>query len=256
MNSIIPIYNRYQFQANGSNLFIHQRVPMMHSGNQISNASSISSAYYSSNESFYAVMAAAASLQVAMLNYDIGKKKHLQDEKRMFECNHCGNRYKRASTLNTHQMIHSNVRPFQCEYCGKRFRQKSDMKKHTFVHTGEKPHVCKICNKSFSQSSNLITHTRKHTGLKPYGCESCDKTYQRKIDLKRHFMTAHISEPLSKMRCPILSTALTTQSITECQIQRSLQTVKSWHMNKIGRMPDGRYDPIGQEIRRHEKFEH
>lgn len=59
---------------------------------------------------------------------------HLPVEARKYQCNICGKKFVRNSTLTIHKRIHSGVRPYECDVCSFSFKQKGDMKRHRMRH--------------------------------------------------------------------------------------------------------------------------
>ncbi|KAG9101726.1 hypothetical protein FRC06_002692 [Ceratobasidium sp. 370] len=53
---------------------------------------------------------------------------------------------------------------YECQYCGKRFNRPSSLKIHVNTHTGEKPYKCSFpsCGRRFSVMSNMRRHSRVH----------------------------------------------------------------------------------------------
>ncbi|QRV93360.1 C2H2 zinc finger [Ceratobasidium sp. AG-Ba] len=53
---------------------------------------------------------------------------------------------------------------YECQYCGKRFNRPSSLKIHVNTHTGEKPYKCSFpsCGRKFSVMSNMRRHSRVH----------------------------------------------------------------------------------------------
>ncbi|VEN48268.1 unnamed protein product [Callosobruchus maculatus] len=55
-------------------------------------------------------------------------------------------------------------RKYSCLECPRRFKRASHLARHQLVHSGEKPHECDLCHKMFSRHDKLKTHIKKmHT---------------------------------------------------------------------------------------------
>ena len=55
----------------------------------------------------------------------------------------------------------------ECNLCGKRFQRPSTLETHMYVHSGEKPFLCPFldCNKLFNARSNMLRHLKMHFKL-------------------------------------------------------------------------------------------
>ncbi|XP_064595243.1 transcription factor E4F1-like [Liolophura sinensis] len=87
----------------------------------------------------------------------LGDKPHI--------CEICGNKFKEASVLKTHMLIHTNERLFPCtvDGCSYSFKTKGSLTRHLRRHTGEKPYSCNLCGRSFSESGALTRHLKSRT---------------------------------------------------------------------------------------------
>ncbi|XP_033114405.1 gastrula zinc finger protein XlCGF7.1-like, partial [Anneissia japonica] len=129
-------------------------------------------------------------------------KKHVE-EKDEYECEHCGEEFKRKSNLEVHLMIHKNNLPYECEHCGQKFKDNDYLKRHLKTHVGERRYEVKVlllktlecehCGKKFNHKEHLKSHMEVHKQEKLYECEHCGKKFNQKSNMKSH-MTVHTKE--------------------------------------------------------------
>lgn len=67
---------------------------------------------------------------------------------------------------NSSQSSSSNleVKPFECDICGGKFSRYSSLWSHKTLHTGVKKFTCDVCNASFAKANYLNNHKRTHSG--------------------------------------------------------------------------------------------
>ncbi len=58
-------------------------------------------------------------------------------QKRIFECDECGEQFTRHDNFRWHKQKHAGVIPFECDKCGKSFNRKDHFDRHLRMHTGE-----------------------------------------------------------------------------------------------------------------------
>jgi hypothetical protein len=90
------------------------------------------------------------------------------------ECETCGERFTRSTTLREHRRTHNGERPFPCSICSKQFARSKDKTRHEALHAGEKQFYCDLsqsathgaCGRGFSREDGLMAHLRTERGWK------------------------------------------------------------------------------------------
>jgi len=134
----------------------------------------------------------ATSLQIL-------KQKSMENPFR-FKCAVCSRSFPRKKSLDTHKLIHSDVKPYQCTFpnCNRKFKQSGQLKTHFRLHTGEKPFKCTypLCETAFTHSnrkcpshpdyslqrmpgSKLLQTKKSYANMLGY---NMDESYKQKVD--------------------------------------------------------------------------
>jgi hypothetical protein len=90
------------------------------------------------------------------------------------ECETCGERFTRSTTLREHSRTHNGERPFPCSICPKQFARSKDKIRHEALHAGEKQFYCDLsqgdihgaCGRGFAREDGLMAHLRTERGWK------------------------------------------------------------------------------------------
>lgn len=122
-------------------------------------------------------------------------KKHVGAPVRKFEfqCHLCDKSYKLAKSLETHSLIHNEVRDYKCTQCKASFRKAHYLRIHIDgVHLKKRPYKCDQCDAAYLMSNDLKRHRlQTHTTERPFQCYICQKSFVVSYYLKNHINQVH-----------------------------------------------------------------
>ncbi|XP_061663344.1 zinc finger protein 11-like isoform X2 [Syngnathoides biaculeatus] len=107
------------------------------------------------------------------------------------ECADCGKKFKYASILTAHRVIHTGERPHGCPDCGRRFSFRQALERHRKIHQMERGYDCIICGEIFTSPSACTEHRQTHAEDDSYECPHCEKKFAWLTALLRHLKSQH-----------------------------------------------------------------
>ncbi|XP_069673075.1 zinc finger protein ZFP2-like isoform X27 [Periplaneta americana] len=138
------------------------------------------------------------------------------NERPIYECEHCGKKILWREKMKSHLRIHTDERPYTCHVCGRQFRDAMGLKRHIReVHDGVKDCGCDICGRKFANKRTRDDHRRIHTGERPFVCDICGKTFKTRTSLYIH--KKHHSD-LYPFTCSYCSKKFRMRSALHCHI--------------------------------------
>ena len=106
-------------------------------------------------------------------------------------CPECDKGFTRPSHLDSHRLIHSDIKPFACTGCDKTFKRKSELSKHAQSHTTR--NICPDCFGIYANPASLRVHqvSCKNKGVGTMGCTQCTRVFATKRGLALHIKWVH-----------------------------------------------------------------
>ncbi len=111
-----------------------------------------------------------------------------------YECDMCGEQFKKQQPFADHYRFHMQEKKFPCDLCdyaGKNLLLLSQHKDR--VHNKNFSHVCELCGKSFMTNFEMQTHVKRvhFSDKKDYICEECGKGFAVSTLLSFHKRQEH-----------------------------------------------------------------
>ncbi|XP_074554416.1 uncharacterized protein LOC141810610 [Halichoeres trimaculatus] len=119
------------------------------------------------------------SLETAQHNISVGPH----------DCPDCKKKFKFASSLIAHRVIHTGERPHRCSDCGRCFSFRQSLDRHRHRHKTAHKYDCAICGEAFQSLSACTQHKQTHMVDDVYTCHQCEKRFNWELALARHLKT-------------------------------------------------------------------
>lgn len=104
-------------------------------------------------------------------------------------CPDCKKKFKFASSLTAHRVIHTGERPHRCTDCGRCFSFRQSLDRHRHTHKTRRQYNCLICGETFHSLSARTEHKQTHMEDGVYRCHQCNKKFNWELSLARHTKT-------------------------------------------------------------------
>ncbi|XP_030575784.1 zinc finger protein 184-like isoform X2 [Archocentrus centrarchus] len=105
------------------------------------------------------------------------------------DCPDCEKKFKFASSLIAHRVIHTGERPHRCGDCGRCFSFRQSLDRHRHTHKTGRKYDCIICGETFHSLSARTEHKQTHMKDCVYTCHQCNKKFNWELSLARHLKT-------------------------------------------------------------------
>uniref|UniRef100_A0A3B4UVP1 Zinc finger protein 11-like n=2 Tax=Seriola dumerili TaxID=41447 RepID=A0A3B4UVP1_SERDU len=105
------------------------------------------------------------------------------------DCPDCEKKFKFASSLIAHRVIHTGERPHRCNDCGRCFSFRQSLDRHRHTHKTGRKYDCVICGETFHSLSARTEHKQTHMEDGVYICQQCNRKFTWELALARHLKT-------------------------------------------------------------------
>lgn len=105
------------------------------------------------------------------------------------DCPDCEKKFKFASSLTAHRVIHTGERPHRCNECGRCFSFRQSLERHRNTHKTRRNYDCSVCGDTFHSLSARTEHKQTHMEDGVYVCHLCNKKFSWELALARHLKT-------------------------------------------------------------------
>ncbi|XP_040885768.1 zinc finger protein 132-like isoform X2 [Toxotes jaculatrix] len=105
------------------------------------------------------------------------------------DCPDCEKKFKFASSLIAHRVIHTGERPHRCNDCGRCFSFRQSLDRHRHTHKTGRKYDCVICGETFLSLSARTEHKQTHMEDGVYTCQQCNRKFTWELALARHLKT-------------------------------------------------------------------
>lgn len=137
------------------------------------------------------------------------------------DCPDCEKKFKFASSLIAHRVIHTGERPHRCNDCGRCFSFRQSLDRHRHTHKTGRKYNCAVCGETFHSLSARTEHKQTHMEDGVYTCHQCSKTFNWEVALARHLKSHtddHNADKPTESRKDGQEVAVDDQSVREAPV--------------------------------------